>query len=262
MTNIDINNIALVITGCIQPSPDQELAIKDKNIRLKQYIESIVFYVDNSVFTKIIFCENSNCHDEIFEKLKIYATSKNKAFEHLPFQGDEEIVKKHSNKGCGEDEIMCYVFNNSYLISSVNTFFKVTGRLKLVNINDIVMRCKLKNNYFLRYIYGGYNWLDTRFYLMPTDYYLKNVIQCYKRTGNYALPYEQVYFYLIKQYRGFAFYPMVQGVSGGNNHIYDNDNGLEFTLYNALCRLGVYNMIFPVALIIKNVINKIKKILK
>lgn len=259
MNSRDINSIALIITGCIQPNPNQILAIKDKDTRLMQYIDSIRFYIDDSLFTKIIFCDNSNCSDKSIICLKEYASDKKKIFEYLTFRGNEEIVLKYSNKGCGEDEIMEYIFSNSRLIKTVDSFFKVTGRLKLININEILSKSRIGKNYFLRDLYGGFHWLDTRFYILTKDYYIKNVNRCYDRVNDFSLPYEVVFFSLIKHYRGLAYYPLVKGISGGNNHVYDNDRGFLFYCCNALCRLGLYNRFFPFILLIKNGINKIMR---
>ena len=53
--------IILIITGCINPNPNQGwLVLKNVDERLKQYVESIIFYIENSPFKGIVFCDNSN----------------------------------------------------------------------------------------------------------------------------------------------------------------------------------------------------------
>lgn len=124
----------LIITGCIQPNPNiPYLILKDSTVRLRQYINCIEFYILNSCFDIIIFGENSAYfyNDKI---LKEMAFSKRKEFEWLSFLGDQDMVLKRG-KGYGEGEIIKYVLLNSKFKSDITCFFKVTGRLQVVNSN-------------------------------------------------------------------------------------------------------------------------------
>lgn len=54
--NCENEKIILIITGCINPNPYQGyLVLKNVNKRLKQYIESITFYIENPHSTKSYF---------------------------------------------------------------------------------------------------------------------------------------------------------------------------------------------------------------
>ena len=95
----------LLITGCISPIKNQKwLQISDKKIRLEQYLDSIKFYIDDSIFSRIIFCDNSGCQYDGLLDLLSYAASKNKKLEWLSFEGNPNLVMKWG-KGAGEDEI-------------------------------------------------------------------------------------------------------------------------------------------------------------
>ena len=149
MNNLLANDeITLLITGCISPVKGQLwLCIGDESIRLRQYVESIKFYIDSSDLKKIVFCENSGFVYNECDSLKKYALQKGKELEWLSFKGNESSVRKYG-KGAGEDEIYLYAFENSKLLKSSLSFVKVTGRLIVTNINEIVCSVKKNVNYF------------------------------------------------------------------------------------------------------------------
>ena len=52
------NDIVILMTGTIKPNSLATLAIKDPEIRMKQYIEAITFYLSYTDLN-IVFTENS-----------------------------------------------------------------------------------------------------------------------------------------------------------------------------------------------------------
>lgn len=128
----------LLITGCIDVSNNiKYLKIKNKNDRLNQYLETIRWAIEETNFNNIIFCENSNYEydfDSYVSKLK---NINKKNFEYLTFKGDTKNTDKHG-KGYGEGEIVKYAYNNSKFLKDSDYFYKLTGRLKIKNINKIL----------------------------------------------------------------------------------------------------------------------------
>ena len=59
-----------IITGTVNP-PQQmgQLTLRDEKERLRQYEESIQFFLESGAFSKIVFCENSNYGTEGFSHL-------------------------------------------------------------------------------------------------------------------------------------------------------------------------------------------------
>lgn len=84
----------------------------------------------------------------------------------MKFKGDDQEVVKYNNKGIGEDEIMDYVCTHSQLYAEADSFVKITGRLLLININELMANAEFGKNYFYRDIYRGKDTkgLDTRFF--------------------------------------------------------------------------------------------------
>lgn len=252
IASFKIVNIPIIITGCIKPNKNQKwLCIKDDKIRLKQYIDSLVFYISYSISKYIIFCENSGYNYDGIQELKSLATSYNKKFEWISFNGNHVAVTHYSNKGIGEDEIIDYAFEHSEYLKYSTSFCKITGRLCIVNINNILITINKGRNYFLRDLYLGHNHaVDTRFYICDTISFLNNLRKCYYKKGIYqTMTLEEVYYKLLdSNYSGMTYYPNVVGVSAGDSHNrdYSNEPKFLFAISNILCRLHIFNFVFPV----------------
>lgn len=249
------DDVVLIITGCISPERNQRfLVLKDEDERLKQYIESIKFFIDGSPFTKIVFCENSAYRYDASE-LILRAEKVNKLFEWLSFQGDIEKVKE-CGKGYGEGEIIQYALSNSECLKKTKSFAKVTGRLIIQNINKVVSNVKTGVNYFNRDIYRGHG-LDTRFYLCDMDFYRNYLLDAYiqtsERAGAKAALEDLFYKRLQKQrnYRTLKSYPEFKGISGGNGRDYSKISKTTIRIYSFLCQIRVFNRIYAVVLAIK-----------
>lgn len=229
----------LLITGCICPNKDAIfLKISDANIRLQQYIDTVNWALNDTNFDTVIFCDNSNCTYD-FNKLN---NDNNKTFEYLTFKGDTIKCNKYG-KGYGEGEIIKYSINNSKYLKNTRAFYKITGRLKISNINSIIKKSS-KDNYFLRFLFSA-NAIDTRFYKINTKEYIKNFYNNYKKVRDkkgYTLErtfYDTLLDKKIK-YNGFGEFPIVEGYSGSTGIKYET-KGIKLLMYNSLCKLNLYN---------------------
>jgi hypothetical protein len=123
----------LLLTGAVKPKPIPFLNLTDHLTRSSHYKEAISFYVTNSLFTKIIFVENTG-YSYGFDYLIPLADKNNKILEILSFSGDYELLKK-AGKGFGEFENIEFALKNSKLITVNSYITKVTGRYIIQNIN-------------------------------------------------------------------------------------------------------------------------------
>lgn len=256
-------NVVLIITGCINPNTNQRyLVLKDVNARLRQYVDCILFFLNSSPFKLIVFCDNSGYRyshkDQIFDT----AISCGKKFEWLSFKGNSDLVVKYSTKGIGEDEIMNYVFSNSSLITTAKTFVKITGRLVVNNVSELLAQAQYKKNYFYRNIYtDNFFEIDTRFYVMDIDFYKKNVRNCYSRIKDYDMSMELVYSKLIKHnYSLLPKYPRITGCSGGVGTDYGKESILKLLIFDALCVMKLFNHCSWVIILTRMIERKAKKI--
>ena len=214
-----------IMTGTISPGAISTLLLREVEERLNQYADSLEYLIKSKAFTKIIFCENSNYGVEKLNILRETAKNEGVFLELLSFQGDSRQVGLHG-KGYGEGEIMDYIFDHSRLIKEENFFVKITGRMKIDNIKNIVSCLKTDRIYFnvpnntRRDIY------DTRLYAMGTEIYCnhfrKEYVNVWDDKGIYL---EHIYAAVVRdmklKVRNFPRYPRIRGVSGSTGIIYE-----------------------------------------
>lgn len=228
---IDKNNTCLLLTGCIAPSENMiNLVIRNNNLRYKQYIDCIKYYIDNTDFDKIVFCENSNYRIE--EDLVSYGESRGKEVELLSFFGDFEKSCKYG-KGYGESEIINHAINNSKIIRKISGgFIKITGRLKIHNLNKFK---KLSNNNVNGYFDFSIKdkLVDTRCFWMNSDIYKNLFFDAYKYVNEKEnITYERVIFNIInnQDFNSFSQLPFpinYDGFSGSLGTEYKKNNRLK-----------------------------------
>lgn len=236
-----IEDIALIVTGCISPNEKVFcLSLKNSNDRLIQYIESIEYYIEKTNIKKIIFCDNSNFYSKKVDELEILAKKYNKKFEYLTFKGN---VKKciTQGKGYGEGEIIKYIYNNSLIFKSCKYFMKVTGRLKVTNIDLILRIIKKKNNYF---DYTLHNKCDTRFYFISKSDYKEYFIDAYFNVNDKKKIYlEHVFRKILDKndinYSLFPIMPKIVGISGSSGMKY-KDSVIKYYIKYFLIKIGLY----------------------
>lgn len=124
------SRIVILMTACVRPDGMIYTALQDPQIRAKQYLDSIEFYLRETDYD-IIFCENSgiNLLDEIS------CPQKETRLEYLTFYGND--YNKEYGKGYGEAKIIQYAIQHSQFLKKSSFIIKITGRIKVLNINDI-----------------------------------------------------------------------------------------------------------------------------
>ena len=237
------DDVVLIITACIQPNQNQRyLALKDVSERLRQYVACIEYYISDSPFYHIVFCDNSDYNIPETSALIQSARDKGKNLEMLRFMGNSELVAKYSTKGIGEDEIMDYVLTNSVLTSRAKMLFKVTGRLLVTNLQRLVKGVCYGKNYFLRDMYSDSYSLDTRFFAVDMDCYNRTMRRCYERVNDYDMSYERVFYLLLGENRlPLCCYPRFVGCSSGVGTNYGAEPKLKLGILDVLCRWGAFN---------------------
>lgn len=251
----------LIITGCIKVNINAPyVVIRDEDLRLNDYIETIIWAIESKIFDKIIFCDNSGyIYDD--KMLQNLSEKRGKQFEWLCFQADTEIVNKYG-KGYGEGEIIKYALNNSKIISDHEKFFcKITGRLKISNIDNLIKEnsnCFMKKH-FLKEI-------DTRFYCVSIIDYEKYLLDIHKKVNDSEGKYLECVFYdafrkrKIK-YKMFKERPLFLGASGSTGRKYADVRKKYEVMTDLLCRSNIYNseMLWNVVWYCKNMIGRNNK---
>lgn len=140
-----MKNTVLLLTACVNPNGMKYTLLQDKEERKRQYIKAVKYYVEKTSF-RIVFCENSG--EDLTELAETIA---NNDIEILSFYGND--YDKSLGKGFGEYGIVQYAFQNSKYIKEAKTVVKVTGRLIVNNLAEVI---KLHNKLFFfpkRYVY-------------------------------------------------------------------------------------------------------------
>ncbi|MBD5546140.1 MAG: hypothetical protein HDQ97_01840 [Lachnospiraceae bacterium] len=214
-----------IITGTIRPPLQMnQLVLRDEEERLRQYEESLCSIIDSKAFSGIVFCENSSYGTEKLSHLVDVAGHKAIRLELLSFQGNIEKSCIHG-KGYGEGEIMDYVFSHSEIASREPYFVKITGRLKVDNIEDIAAHLNQEKTYFNIPNRTRRDLYDTRIYGMPVEQFKRMFLNVYEQVmDEQGIFLERVYTQVIQENRikvtNFPRYPRIVGVSGSGGSVY------------------------------------------
>lgn len=231
----------LLITGSIKPENVPFLTIIDPNERLKQYIESISWYIEKSDIKDIVFCENTNYYFDTTHLLEL-AEKNNKNLEILQFKGNNTKVSQFG-KGWGEGEIIKYCIENSEIVKNKEFFLKVTGRVIVKNIDKIISKIDIDKCYFIKL---QYNMMSTVFYGTNIDLYNKYFLNGYNYVNDLEGYYlEKVFYDIIKKaerslnVNSLPFYPKYVGISGSSGADYGEISLLSLIKKDIKCRLNI-----------------------
>ena len=175
-------------------------SITNSKLREEQYFNCIIEIIKSRCFKKIVFCENSMYNGDYIVAIQEFANKNGIMFEYLTFKSDIENVQK-LGKGFGEGEILKYAMLNSKLLNDDTIFFKVTGRLIIDNLAEIIKKQRLEEDciFINRFFKISSRYVDTRAYFMPIKifkkYFIEAFCECDDDKGMYL---ERVYYKTIK----------------------------------------------------------------
>ncbi|SEG15587.1 hypothetical protein SAMN02910276_02010 [Butyrivibrio sp. Su6] len=218
--------MVIIVTGTISPSKDvMNLVLTDYKDRFEQYILCLRKMIEAKPAAKIVFCDNSGFGTDDFAEILRLAKERNVEMEVLSFEGDSAAVLKHG-KGYGEGEIMKYVLENSKLAENDDYLIKITGRLIVDNIADIVKKVDRRRIYFNIPNIHRKDIYDTRLYAMPISVFKGYFIEEYCKVDDdrgYIL--ECVYRDAVLSNKltshNFPCYPRIVGQSGSGGGRYE-----------------------------------------
>lgn len=233
----------LLITGCVNVADTTPfVAVRGKNERLNQYLETLKWAISSSPFDIILFCENSGCDFDFYNYVETLKSSRIKRFEYLSFRGNREECDK-KGKGYGEGEIIAYAMEHSQYLRQEKYFYKITGKLKVANIDELITDDN--HSYFMRYC-DRVGKVDTKFYKLLLSDYNRGLGSVYvnvdDQNGEFL---EKVYYEAMKRnaikYKSFKRIPIIEGVSGTTGRTYQRMSMRKSKLYNSITARGLYN---------------------
>jgi len=128
----------LLLTACVQPNGMSNTVLQDPRIRESQYLDAINYYLLHTKY-RIVVVENSNYDfsTKITDKTRV---------EFLTFDGNQ--YDKKLGKGYGEGLILKYALFHSRFISKNTRVVKITGRLIVTNINQLLFLHRGRNSIY------------------------------------------------------------------------------------------------------------------
>ncbi len=181
-----MNKIVLLLTGCINPGEMPFTHLTNKDERMRQYKNAIDFYLNKTDYP-IVFAENSNTDISNDYKKDI----SRERLEIITFKGNDN---KQRGKGYGEAIIIEYALKHSQLIKNDSYIVKITGRLIVENIQNVIH----KNIPFQTprsiccSFHSDLNFSDSRIFGAPKDFLIKLVDQKNRINDNLNIYFEHI----------------------------------------------------------------------
>ncbi|PTX44077.1 hypothetical protein C8P64_0047 [Christiangramia gaetbulicola] len=234
------DSLVILLTGTITPNSKTTLSVKDPKIRLTQYMEALQFYIEKTK-SRIVFVENSGTDFNVFPKIT-------DRIEYLSFKSPPEKIER--GKGFKELQIIEYALNNSEFIKNADAIIKITGRLKVLNINQIIiqflrLRSKSKNLVYADpFAFGN---MDARCFVFTLDFwtFLKDAGVNINVHHNFELTlWDAISNYIEKDQHKFKAIKVplrIQGVSGSFGNEYDHNLFVHYARYIRKITEGFFN---------------------
>lgn len=209
---------------------DHTVSLKDKDARIKLTVESIEKWLAISPASPLVICDGSG-----FDFSEIVAKKFPQSdIECLFFQNNKEMVGIHG-KGYGEGEIVKHALLHSSYIKRAGYFAKCTAKLWVENYLDCLwgwngkFLCKgYFADVFSPFRKTWFSYIDTRFYVVNTDFYLKYLDSAHLNVGGKnGLSLEDCFKDVIVEQNLqevlFTVPPVICGVGGGTGAYYKNN---------------------------------------
>lgn len=241
-------DVAILLTACVNPIGMSYTVLQDSHVRKCQYIEALRYYLDNTE-VKIVFVDNTKCDlTPYFEK-----DVEDGRLELLSFDGNH--FEKTKGKGYGESLIIEYGLNNSRFLIDTDLIIKITGRLKCLNIHQVIAKCCNSETVYSWFTLDDYSCpiCESRVFVAPREFYEhyflpdKNdiddsnhvffehiLIKSVHKWTNSKRPFKEIWF------------PMVlNGVGGSTGEVYSESilRSVQFYIHYILHRLNYYGPI-------------------
>ena len=156
-------NTTLLLTSCVNVQYKSGQSAQE---RIRQYVEAIHFYYDDTDFD-IVFCDNSSY--DISNDLPKTIIDSDRI--EILFYQCTEICKK--GKGYNEAGIIEYAMANSEFLKSSDIIIKITGRHIISNINKICENVCLSNKTVYVDVDVNLSYAHSYFFIAPPIFFEK-----------------------------------------------------------------------------------------
>lgn len=256
----------ILLTACVNPDGMPFTVLNDASERLRQYRKALEFYLTESSYP-IVFCENTLC--DFSDDYKNYINKGRLEF--ITFDGNK--FDKTKGKGYGEAIIMEEAFRRSKLIAENNFIVKITGRLLVRNISQLIKDNTQMPTPTIQTFSPNNNMIDSRLIVCPKSFYINDFLSQKELINDTKGKYFEHILYdtLLSRssfiYIPFLHVPLIEGISGSSGKeythagYYDNPRFAFDMLGNAI-RIDKSNKYYHMNIIHKLFIIMIRCILK
>lgn len=213
----------ILLTACVNPGGMPFTLLTDTSERLRQYRDALNFYLRETTMP-IVFCENTLC--DISDDYKQYIETGR--LEYITFDGNN--FDKSRGKGYGEAIIMEEAFRKSAIIQPSDIIVKITGRLKVLNINLLIKDNSRLFANTIQTLNPSNDFVDSRVFISPLSFLQDSFLpQKHLINDNDNSFFEHVLFKSFMQRKCFMFVPFLHipeilGMSGSNGTEYKPDH--------------------------------------
>ena len=212
----------ILLTACVNPGGMPFTVLNDTSERLRQYREALDFYLRETTLP-IVLCENTLC--DFSEDYKEYIGAGR--LEYITFDGNN--FDKSKGKGYGEALIMEEAFRRSKFLGQCDFVVKITGRLIVRNISQLVKDNRRMITDTIQTFYPHDNMIDSRLVILPKSLCLNDFL-AQKNSINDTQGYffEHLLYDTIISRKKYVFVPflhvpLIDGISGSTGNIYKSD---------------------------------------
>ena len=204
----------ILLTGCINPNGMPFTQLSDASERQKQYVDAIRYYLSNTD-CPIIFCENSNTDISMLFK------DTQDRLEILTFSGNQD---KQRGKGYGEAKIIDYAIHHSAFIQEGYVIIKITGRLIVSNILQIVESLKYQHDFVSCIFHSDLTFADSRIFCGTTTFYKEFLNNKERMNDQQGVFFEHILASTVLEspvrFIPFPEEPRITGISGTTGKLY------------------------------------------
>ena len=212
----------ILLTACVNPGGMPFTVLNDTSERLRQYRDALDFYLRETTLP-IVFCENTLC--DFSNEYKEHISSGR--LEYITFDGNN--FDKSKGKGYGEALIMEEAFRHSKLLSQCDIVVKITGRLIVRNISQLVKDNRRMMTNTIQTFYPHDKMIDSRLVILPKSL-CHNDFLAKKNSINDTQGYffEHLLYDTIISRKKYVFVPflhvpLIDGMSGSTGNLYNSD---------------------------------------
>lgn len=193
----------LLLTWTISPSREilsqwyKSTSINPNN-RYLEYFDSIVYYITQSNFSSIVFCENSNYNFKDLDLINDLCIIYKKKFELLQFTWNHKKTLELWY-WFGDWECIDYAIDNSKILNTSANWFKISWRYIVKNINIFLNKNNKRDIIFYKWIWFSPFWGYSAIFKTTNIFYKTWLYNCKKLVDkNKNISLEYVFYFQLR----------------------------------------------------------------